>query len=371
MKNRIENHIKNYIKDNRKNGIDGCTENNIENSRETWLQLWEGRPYYSLNSWLKQRFGTKVYKLSLDAGMTCPNRDGTLGRRGCIFCSAGGSGEFAAGRNVNSYGSLAAGKNANDYGSFAAGWKEGEISSQIEAAKALVSQKCSSSGPYIAYFQSFTNTYAPVSRLRSLFIAAITHPEIAALSIATRPDCLEPEKIELLKELNQQKPVWVELGLQTIHPETADFIRRGYPLSCFEDAVSRLKEAGLTVIVHVILGLPGESREQMLSSVDYLAHHVPAVDGIKLQLLHVLEGTDLAELYRKSLFPLFSMEEYVDFVITCLEHLPPTMVIHRLTGDGPKKLLLAPAWSADKKRVLNLFTRRFAERGTWQGKFWK
>ena len=172
--------------------------------------------------------------------------------------------------------------------------------------------------------------------------------KIAALSIATRPDCLEPEKIQLLKELNQIKPVWAELGLQTIHPETADFIRRGYPLSCFEASARQLKAAGLTVIVHLILGLPGESPRQMLESVDYLAHFSPSIDGIKLQLLHVLKGTDLAKLYLQNPFPLFSLEEYVDFVITCLERLPPSMVIHRLTGDGPKSLLLAPAWSADK-----------------------
>ncbi len=201
-----------------------------------------------------------------------------------------------------------------------------------------------------------------------MFTQAICRREIAALSIATRPDCLEPEKIQLLKELNQIKPVWAELGLQTIHPETADFIRRGYHLSCFEASARQLKAAGLTVIVHLILGLPGESPRQMLESVDYLAHFSPSIDGIKLQLLHVLKGTDLAKLYLQNPFPLFSLEEYVDFVITCLERLPPSMVIHRLTGDGPKSLLLAPAWSADKKRVLNTFTRRFCERESWQGK---
>lgn len=310
----------------------------IKNARTSW----DGRPYYSLNAWLKQKFGTKVYKLSLDAGMSCPNRDGKAGRGGCIFCSEGGSGEFAA---------VGCG-----------------IRAQMEAAKTLVSGKIPSGGPYIAYFQSFTNTYAPVSRLRPLFTEALMQPEIAALSIATRPDCLEPEKIELLSELNKEKPVWIELGLQTIHPQTAAFIRRGYPLSCFEEAVRRLKAAGLTVIVHLILGLPGESEEQMLQSVDYLAHFSPSADGIKLQLLHVLKGTDLARLYEENPFPLFNMDEYVDFVITCLEHLPPSMVIHRLTGDGPKKLLIAPAWSGDKKRVLNAFNRRLKERGTWQGR---
>ena len=234
---------------------------------------WDGRPYYALHAWLKQTFGTKVYKLALDAGMSCPNRDGRVGYGGCIFCSAGGSGEFAHG--------------------------------QIEAAKKLISGKIPDGGPYIAYFQSFTNTYAPVSRLQELFPAAIQPEEIAALSIATRPDCLEPEKIRLLKELNRKKPVWVELGLQTIHPKTAAWIRRGYDISCFEETVRQLKEAGLTVIVHLILGLPGETKDQMLQSVDYTAHFSPAIDGIKLQLLHVLKGTDLGEIYEREPFPVF------------------------------------------------------------------
>lgn len=322
---------------------------------------WNGRPYYALDVWLKEQFGVKVYKLSLDGQMTCPNRDGTLGSRGCIFCSQGGSGEFAAKRA--------------DFSS---------VFAQIEGAKEQIAKKCKS-GPYIAYFQSFTNTYAPPARLEPMFAEAIRHPDIAALSIATRPDCLEPEKIRLLQRLNRQKPVWVELGLQTIHPETAAFIRRGYDLSCFEDAVKRLKEAGLTVIVHLILGLPGESREQMLKSVEYIGSFAPdikgpassggiscppAVDGIKLQLLHVLKGTDLEAEYEKHPFPIFSLEEYVDFVITCVEHLPPSIVIHRLTGDGPKSLLLEPAWSGNKRLVQNTLTRRFRERDTWQGRLW-
>lgn len=326
----------------------------IQTAGSTPEKDWDGLPYYSMNIWLKQLFGTKAYKLSLDGGMTCPNRDGTAGYGGCIFCSEGGSGDFAVRRAVPD---AAAGQ-----------FLQADIFRQIEAAKALVSRKIPPGGPYIAYFQSFTNTYAPVSHLEALFTAAIRHPEIAALSIATRPDCLEPEKIGLLRSLHAQKPVWTELGLQTIHPQTAAFIRRGYPLSCFEDAVRRLKDAGLAVIVHLILGLPGESKQQMLASVDYLAHFSPAIDGIKLQLLHVLKGTDLFSLYEKHPFPLFSMEEYIDFVITCVERLPPSMVIHRLTGDGPKKLLAAPAWSADKKRVLNALARRFRERGSWQGK---
>lgn len=308
----------------------------------------EELPCYMVNRWMQEKFGKKVYKLSLDAGMTCPNRDGTLGRKGCIFCSHGGSGEFAV--------SVSPKKN---------------IAGQIEQAKKRVAAKTKPGSLYIAYFQSFTNTYAPVSVLENYFSQALALPDIAALSVATRPDCLEQDKIRLLQRLNQEKPVWVELGLQTIHPETARWIRRGYDLPVFEQAVRALKEAGITVIVHVILGLPGETKEAMLETIDYLAHFAPAIDGIKLQLLHVLEGTDLAQYYKEHPFWMFSMEEYVDFVITCLEHLPPSMVIHRITGDGPKNLLLAPLWSADKKRVMNTFARGLRERKTWQGRLFE
>lgn len=306
-------------------------------------RLWDQRPYHTLSYSLKKQFKTRVYKLSLDGGMTCPNRDGTLGTGGCIFCSKGGSGDFA--ESCRSY---------------------PDIAGQIEAARKRIERKAPS-GPYIAYFQSFTNTYAPLPYLSDLFSRTLDHPQIAALSIGTRPDCLEDEKIRLLAELNRKKPVWVELGLQTIHPNTAALIRRGYPLSCFADTAARLKEAGLTVIVHLILGLPRESREQMLSSVDYTAHFLPALDGIKLQLLHVLKGTDLAAMYEKDPFPLFSMEEYADFIVTCIEHLPPSMTVHRITGDGPRSLLIAPEWSLHKRQVLNTIDRRFRERNTFQG----
>ena len=306
-------------------------------------RLWDQRPYHTLSYYLKKQFKTRVYKLSLDGGMTCPNRDGTLGTGGCIFCSKGGSGDFA--ESCRSY---------------------PDIAGQIEAARKRIERKAPS-GPYIAYFQSFTNTYAPLPYLSDLFSRTLDHPQVAALSIGTRPDCLEDEKIRLLAELNRKKPVWVELGLQTIHPNTAALIRRGYPLSCFADTAARLKEAGLTVIVHLILGLPGESREQMLSSVDYTAHFLPALDGIKLQLLHVLKGTDLAAMYEKDPFPLFSMEEYADFIVTCIEHLPPSMTVHRITGDGPRSLLIAPEWSLHKRQVLNTIDRRFRERNTFQG----
>ena len=313
------------------------------------MKRWGEKRYHSLDYHLKHTYGEKLYKLALNGGMTCPNRDGTLGDRGCIFCSAGGSGEFAPAPGLS-------------------------VTEQIEAGKRVFCEKnlkdaadADTRGQqFIAYFQSFTNTYAPTARLRQLFTEAIDHPDIAALSIGTRPDCLEPEVIGLLKDLNRVKPVWVELGLQTIHDSTAAFIRRGYGLPVFEDALRRLKAAGLTVIVHVILGLPGETRLMMAETVHYLAQS--PIDGIKLQLLHILKGTGLADYCRTNPFPMFTMEEYIDFVIDCVEILPPELTIHRLTGDGPKSLLLAPLWSGNKRLVLNTLHRRFKERNTWQGK---
>ena len=277
--------------------------------------------YYSVNRYLRERFGEKVYKLALDGGMSCPNRDGTLGSGGCIFCSAGGSGDFAQGRCAT-------------------------VAEQLERAKGRIRSKTGAE-QFIAYFQSYTNTYAPVEYLETLFTEAISEPSVAALSIGTRPDCLPDEVVQLLARLNRRKPVWVELGLQTIHADTARLIRRGYGLSVYEDAVARLKDAGLTVIVHVILGLPGETREQMLQTIDYLGgDHRP--DGVKLQLLHVLEGTDLAQLWRAGQVPVMEREEYYDLLCDCLRRLPPDMVIHRLTGDGPKRILLAPLWTGVK-----------------------
>lgn len=305
----------------------------------------EKKPYRSLSDYLKDTFGCKVYKLALDGGMTCPNRDGTLGSGGCIFCSHGGSGDFAEPLTRS-------------------------VTEQIEAAKRRVSGKIRD-GRYIAYFQSYTNTYAPVSYLEPLFTEAISHPDIAALSIGTRPDCLPAETLELLKRLNQSKPVWVELGLQTIHETTAEAIRRGYPLSCFTDALQRLKEAGLSVIVHVILGLPGETREMMLDTVRFLAHVKPPIDGIKLQLLHVLKDTKLAELYETEPFPVMSMEEYISLLLDCIRLLPPDMVIHRLSGDGPKKLLIAPLWSGNKKAFLGALQKAFRETGAVQGAWYE
>lgn len=281
--------------------------------------------YYSLNQYLKDTFGEKVYKIALDGGFTCPNRDGTLGTGGCIFCSGAGSGDFAENRMLS-------------------------ITEQIEQGKKRIQRKIQN-GKYIAYFQAFSNTYAPVRQLAKLYDEAATHPDVVAVSVATRPDCLPEEVIKLLCEVNQRKPVWVELGLQTIHEETARYIRRGYSLSVFDEAVKRLKSEGIAVIPHVILGLPGESREQMLETVDYIGKS--GVDGIKLQLLHVIRGTDLEKEYLAGTFEVLTMEEYVELVADCIAKLPENMVIHRMTGDGDKRTLVAPLWSGDKKRVLN------------------
>ena len=296
--------------------------------------------YYSFNDYCRSRFGEKVYRLSLNAGMTCPNRDGTLGTGGCAFCSAGGSGDFAASSALS-------------------------ITEQLEDARKKILGKTNCK-KFTAYFQAYTNTYAPVERLRLLYEEALRHPNVVALSIATRCDCLSDEVVALLSELNQIKPVWVELGLQTIFDETHRAMHTQTTLHLFDDALSRLTQAGIPVIAHLILGLPGETKEMMKKSVAYLASS--SISGIKLQLLHVLKGTDLAKRYEADPFPVFSLDEYCDFVIDCVEMLPPHIVIHRLTGDGPKTLLIAPLWSADKKNVLNTLNRRFVERDSWQGK---
>ena len=290
---------------------------------------------------LKKTYGQKVLKLSLSSGCTCPNRDGTVGTGGCAFCSEGGSGEFAS--------------------PFA------PLDEQISSAKALVDSKFPEDMPaeerrYIAYFQSFSNTYGPVERLRSLYLEAISRPEIVALSVGTRPDCLPDEMIEMLAGLNKLKPVWVELGLQTIHEETAREMNRGYELAVFEEAYRQLKKAGLTVIVHVIFGLPGESREDMLETVRYLSRLQPALDGIKLQNLQVLKGTALGERYLREPFPLMTMDEYVSLVADAVGLLPQETVVHRLTGDPPKELLIEPKWCLNKRRVLNALRSELARR---------
>lgn len=308
--------------------------------------------YTSFSNYAKEIFGTKVYRLSLQSGCSCPNRDGRVGVGGCTFCSEGGSGEFAS--------AIA------------------PIGVQIEQAMERVQHKLPDRGRekracYLAYFQSYTNTYGDRQTLLSYFHEALAHPQVVGLSIATRPDCLEDDMITALAELAREypltaegawlthKPVWIELGLQTIHDETAHHINRGYPLTVFADAYRQLATAGLPVIVHVILGLPGESRSDMLATIDYLAALEPAPAGIKLALLHILRNTALGREYQKQPFPLLSLEEYCSLVVACLKRLPKETVVHRITGDGPKALLLAPLWSADKKRVLNALQKAIRE----------
>lgn len=284
--------------------------------------------YTTLNNYLKERFGEKVYKIALNGGFTCPNRDGKIGTRGCIFCSKGGSGDFAESPDLT-------------------------ITEQIENGKKRLEKKIKN-GKYIAYFQAFTNTYAPVEKLRAIYTEAIIHPDIVALSIGTRPDCLEDDVLALLDELNKIKPIFVELGLQTINEDTARYIRRGYTLEVYDKAVADLHKISINVVTHIILGLPGESKNDMLKSVEYACK---VTDGIKLQLLHILKGTDLAKDYEQGKFEVLTLEQYTEIIKECVQIIPENVVIHRLTGDGAKKDLIAPLWSADKKTVLNTINR--------------
>ena len=290
----------------------------------------------SLNDWLRRQYGRKVYKLSLSSGCSCPNRDGTLGSRGCIFCD--GAGAFA---------------------------EAGDIPAQLSAARRRVAAKAGPDPCFIAYFQSFTNTYAPADRLRALYTAAMAPEDVVALSVATRPDCLPPEVLELLAELNRVKPVWVELGLQTIHPGSAAYIRRGYDLPVYDQAVRELKAAGITVVVHEILGLPGETEAMMAATARYIG--ASGADGIKFHLRHVLRGPDLAAAWAAGCFACLELEAYISALESCLRNIPREMVVHRLTGDGAKRDLLAPLWSGDKKRVLNAIQRAFARDDLEQG----
>ena len=285
------------------------------------------------NDYYRARFGGKVYRISLNGGMSCPNRDGTLDLKGCIFCSRGGSGDFAPSAALS-------------------------VTEQLSQAKQKIAAKLPKDkgdfAGYLAYFQAFTNTYAPLPYLKQIFEEAMTDSEVVGLSIATRPDCLPPDCIELLASLNKRKPVYVELGLQTVHETTASFIRRGYPLSIYDDAVRRLQAVSIPVITHIILGLPKETPEDMLATVQHVVKG--NVHGIKLQLLHILEDTDLADYYRTAPtaeFACMSMDSYLDVLTKILPLIPEDVVIYRLTGDGPKRTLLAPLWSGDKKKVLN------------------
>ena len=294
---------------------------------------YHGKPYYSLDAWCKDTYGEKLYKIALDAGLTCPNRDGTLDTRGCIFCSAGGSGDFTPGSAL----------------------------SIPERAKKTGSR-------YIAYFQAYTNTYGPVSYLDSIYRQALSEPDIAGISIATRPDCLENEVMALLEGLKSDYPdkfIWIELGLQTIHEQTARYIRRGYALSCFTHACDRLHAARIPVIVHVILGLPGETTEMVLETIRFL--NGCGIFGIKLQLLHILDNTDLAGEYRAGKVQVLTLDSYLTLLITCIAALSPDIVIHRVTGDGPKSLLIAPDWSRNKRNVLNTLHQRMKLSSIRQG----
>lgn len=306
--------------------------------------MWGEKPYHSLDYEMKHRFGEKVYKISLDGGLTCPNRDGTLDTRGCIFCSGNGSGDFAAPRCSS-------------------------VTAQITQGIEGIKKRKQVGRKFIAYFQSFTNTYAPVSYLEPLYKEALSHPDVVMLSIATRPDCLPPDVLHLLAECNRIKPVIVELGLQTSSEATAQFIRRGYPLSVYEDAVTKLKGLGIEVVTHVIAGLPGETKQDFYNTLSHVA--ACHSDGIKIQLLHILKGTDLAALYESGQCTVLTQEEYIDLVLHSIALLPPEMTIHRLTGDGPKKLLLAPLWSSRKREVLNEIHKQLKQQNIWQGKEYK
>lgn len=299
--------------------------------------------YYSLNQYCKDTFGEKVYKLSLNGNMTCPNRDGSLSTEGCYYCSAGGSGDFAANAALS-------------------------ISDQLYEARQLIHQKTDCK-KFIAYFQAFTNTYAPVSYLRKIFSEAINEPSVCALSIGTRTDCFSPEIYDLLEELNKIKPVWIELGLQTIHQSSLNAMNTHTRVSDFEKVTKELHSRGIKVIAHIILGLPGETKEMMLESVEYVA--ASHIFGIKLQLLHVLKGTVLADMFQKEPFTLFELDQYCDLIVECIERLPKDMVIHRITGDGPRKLLIAPLWSTDKKRVLNTINQKLEKIDAYQGRLYK
>lgn len=288
--------------------------------------------YKTLNEHLKQKFGSKVYKLAIDAGFTCPNRDGTVGNKGCIFCSESGSGEFAESGT--------------------------DIINQLEKAKKRVEKK-NKGGKYIAYFQSFTNTYAPISRLQEVFEKAISPDYIVGLSVATRPDCLPNETVELLKRLNKIKPVTVELGFQTANEKTADYIRRGYKNKIYFDAVKRLKEAGIEVVTHIIIGLPFENENDAVQTT--LKSVEAGTDGVKFHMLYVLKNTDLALEYEKGVFETLSIEQYAKILKECISVLPPHITVHRITGDGAKRFLLAPLWSADKKKTLNYLNKYLKE----------
>ena len=307
--------------------------------------MWQGKPYYSLDAYFKNTYGTKCYKIALDGGFSCPNRDGTIGTGGCIFCSMGGSGDFSVSTIETP-----------------------SIDAQIQAGLSLMGDK-KTGNRFVAYFQAFTNTYGPIGKLRTLYTNALNHPDIIGISIATRPDCLGEDVLDLLSELQEAYPdkfIWIELGLQTIHEETATYIRRGYPLSVFEKATKALKDRNIPFIVHIIIGLPNETLDMLLETIHYL--NVVNPFGIKLQLLHILKETDLALDYFAHKFEALSEKTYIEWLSRCIAHLNPDIVLHRVTGDGPKNLLIAPLWSGNKRGVLNHLHQYLKENNIYQGK---
>lgn len=322
-------------------------------------QNWNGKPYYSLDCYCKETFGEKLYKIALDGGFTCPNRDGTAGYGGCIFCSHGGSGEFAIPVEASADKEPSCRKTAIDMGR------------EIGKGISLFHEK-KTGDKFIAYFQAYTGTYDRPERLYSLYHAALSQDKIAGVSIATRPDCLGNEVLNVLAGLQAEFPakfIWLELGLQTIHEDTAAYIRRGYKLPVFEQAAADLKAIGIPFIVHTILGLPGEDSARIAETIDYVNYIEPF--GIKLQLLHILKGTDLAGDYEKGLVPVYTKEEYLHILLTCITRLNPRIVVHRITGDGPKNLLIAPEWSLNKRDVLNSFHKLCRETVGFQGKYYE
>lgn len=300
----------------------------------------ENHPYYTFSDRMLELYGAKVYKIALNANLTCPNRDGSLDTRGCVFCSKGGSGEFASDHFLSIY-------------------------EQIEQGKRLLSKKVEGV-KYIAYFQAFTNTYGDIEYLKKIYFEALSHPDIVGISIATRPDCLGEEVLDLLEAIGERTHLWIELGLQTIHEKTSAWIRRGYSLPCFEDAIRKLSKMKAEIVVHLILGFPGEGNKELMDTIDYISG-IP-IHGVKLQLLHILKGTDLSDLYQAEPFPIPTLPEYANMIVDCIEKIPSHIVIHRITGDGPRNLLIAPKWSLDKKKVFNTIFHCFKERKTYQGK---
>lgn len=296
--------------------------------------------FYSLNRFLRERHGEKVVKLSIDGGFTCPNRDGRAGTGGCIFCSSEGSGDFASSRTL-------------------------PVSAQLEAATMQLADKWGTSQKYMAYFQSYSNTYAPLETLKSKYEAALAFPGVVGLAIATRPDCISEETLDYLELLSKRTHLWVELGLQTIHPETSSWINRGHDLECFTNMVHKLADRGIEVVAHMILGFPGETKEDMLETARYLGN-LP-LQGVKLHMLHILDNSPLGRLYTRKPFPLLSEEEYIAIIGEILPLLPSHFVIHRLTGDGDRNHLLAPLWTANKRHVLNGIQKYLRAHAIFQG----